>query len=64
MSQAAIDVAQRMLETAQARLVLVEEQRRHDGGLLSGLRLAHAKAMVQAADRHLRRAQETQDSKA
>jgi len=64
MSQGLIEVAQHMLETAQARVALVEQQRRHDGGFLSGIRLAHAKAMVQAAERHLRRAQETERLKA
>ena len=48
------DAALFMLETAKARLETVHEQRRRDGGLVSGFRLAHAIAMVQAAERLLR----------
>ena len=53
------DVARRLLETAKERLEIVEQERRRDGGLVSGFRLAHARAMVQAAERLLRTARQT-----
>jgi hypothetical protein len=61
MSQEA-DTAQFMLETARERLEIVQQQRRQDGGLVSGFRLAHATAMVKAAERLLRTAQQTSES--
>jgi hypothetical protein len=50
--------AVRVLEAARARLATVEEQRRHDTTFLTSIRLAHAKAMVQAAERLLQRARQ------
>jgi hypothetical protein len=51
------NTARFVLETAKARLKTIEHHRRQDGGLVSGFRLAHATAMVEAAERLLQAAQ-------
>jgi len=40
--------ALRVLQAARARLSSVEDQRRREGTFVTGIRLAHAKAIVQA----------------
>jgi hypothetical protein len=49
--------ARRLLDVAKARLAVVQGQRQDGASFLDGIRLAHAKAMVQAAERLLRRAE-------
>jgi hypothetical protein len=44
-----------LLDAAQTRLKLVEDQRQAERTFLTGVRLAHAKAMVKAAERLLDR---------
>ena len=50
--------ALRLLEVARTRLALVTQQRQRERNFVTGIRLAHAKAMVKAAARLLRRARE------
>ena len=50
--------ALRVLAAAQARLTAVEDQRRRESTFVTGIRLAHAKAMVLAAERLLQQARQ------
>jgi hypothetical protein len=55
--------AMRVVDAARSRLAIVEGQREHERSFGTGIRLAHAKAMLKAAERLLlrtRQARQTQ----
>jgi hypothetical protein len=54
--------ALRVVDAARLRLALVEVQRQQERNFVTGIRLAHAKAMVKAAERLLDRARAARQS--
>jgi len=54
--------ALRVVDAARSRLAIVEGQREQERGFGAGMRLAHAKAMLKAAERLLLRAREARQA--
>ena len=54
--------ALRVVDAARSRLAIVEVQRQREPSFITSVRLAHAKAMVKAAERLLARAREAQQT--
>ena len=65
MSESVSEVdALRVVDAAKSRLAIVEGEREIERSFVTGVRLAHAKAMVKAAERLLRDARDARDGKA
>jgi len=54
--------ALRVVDAARSRLAIVEGQRERERSFGTGMRLAHAKAMLKAAERLLLRAQQARQA--
>ena len=54
--------ALRVVDAARSRLAIVEGQRERERSFATGIRLAHAKAMLKAAERMLRQARDARQA--
>ena len=63
MSESASEAdALRVVDAARSRLAMVEGQRERERSFATGIRLAHAKAMVKAAERLLHQARDARQA--